>query len=458
MASSRRTIFSQLQRLIWERIPARTDGPPSGGFCVPSSGVAGDIVRIFVTQAHSITSITFGGVAATDLQPVGDNEIQCVAGTHIKGLVDVVCTSALGSATLKSAFEYTTGVAPPTLSSANYTQGDTLGGGQPIVLTGTWDVGSAVPQIDGVDLGAGTYTVDSATQITFTLPAHAAGAASVTVRDAGGTSAPLAFTYWAPVNSIDATCTLTIESIAHAYDPVGDSWPAREVVAGNADPALHNITASHHPASGGAPSFDGDAANEGGLKGTASAGRQWQDFLSALRAGTYRDGSVFAVYKSTTTAAVNIAAPFNNAAAVGNLETASGVIGLGAGQYDFGSGAEHAICGHTHDAVVGYKGLAVPAASNVLHAAGLRWDGTSVDLTVDGALTGTQYATSAMTAGLDNVYTPYPFSCGDQYSAAGAANQIFSGVLYGFVILNTKASDTFVTKFYAWARQRFGVA
>lgn len=27
MASSRRTVFAQLQRLIWERIPARTDGP-----------------------------------------------------------------------------------------------------------------------------------------------------------------------------------------------------------------------------------------------------------------------------------------------------------------------------------------------------------------------------------------------------------------------------------------------
>lgn len=88
----------------------------------------------------------------------------------------------------------------PVISALNYTQGDTLGGGQPIVLTGSWDVASAVPKIDGVALAGGTYTVDSATQITATLPAHAAGAVAWTVSDSGGTSGGIAFEYWSPAS------------------------------------------------------------------------------------------------------------------------------------------------------------------------------------------------------------------------------------------------------------------
>lgn len=85
---------------------------------------------------------------------------------------------------------------PATITSLNYTQGDVLGGGQSIVISGT--------NLDTVGLctfggTTATITAQTPTTLTVTLPAHAAGVVDVAVTNLGGTTtATNAFEYWNP--------------------------------------------------------------------------------------------------------------------------------------------------------------------------------------------------------------------------------------------------------------------
>lgn len=87
--------------------------------------------------------------------------------------------------------------AAPTVTSLNYDQGDVNGGGQDIIITGTNLTGATAVTFLGTS--ATSYTVDSATQITATLPAHAAGTGNVEVTTPGG-SDTIAFEYWDPAS------------------------------------------------------------------------------------------------------------------------------------------------------------------------------------------------------------------------------------------------------------------
>src|SRR5687767_4139168 len=75
----------------------------------------------------------------------------------------------------------------------NYDQGSSEGGGDSIVLTGSNFTGGT-PYIDNVEVPS--YVVDSDTQITLTLPAHASGDVDIEVRNGFGASDPLVFKYW----------------------------------------------------------------------------------------------------------------------------------------------------------------------------------------------------------------------------------------------------------------------
>ncbi|MGW2639062.1 IPT/TIG domain-containing protein, partial [Streptomyces sp. NPDC001348] len=77
--------------------------------------------------------------------------------------------------------------------------------GTSVTLTGTNLTGATAVRFDGV--AASSFTVDSATQITAVAPAHAAGAAAVTVTTPGGTSNPdnpQAYFFYAAVPSLTA--------------------------------------------------------------------------------------------------------------------------------------------------------------------------------------------------------------------------------------------------------------
>lgn len=91
------------------------------------------------------------------------------------------------------------------------------------MLTGT-DLTGGVPKIDGVAIAV--YTVDSSTQITCTLPAHASGTVSITVETAGGTSNALTLEYW------DETVPATPTGLWIDY--AGSPWKNYGSVGGDA--------------------------------------------------------------------------------------------------------------------------------------------------------------------------------------------------------------------------------
>ncbi|MFJ6902723.1 IPT/TIG domain-containing protein [Streptomyces griseoluteus] len=80
---------------------------------------------------------------------------------------------------------------PPTLSTANPTQGPTTGG-TAVTLTGTGLTGATAVRFGSTPA---SYTVNSATQITAVSPAGSAGPVAVTVVSPTGTSNAVTFTY-----------------------------------------------------------------------------------------------------------------------------------------------------------------------------------------------------------------------------------------------------------------------
>ncbi len=148
------------------------------------SPVGGDSVVIKGNNFVGVTSVTFGGVPVTSYVVDSQDQITAVAPAHSAGLVQVQVTAVLGPTedTSSDDFEY---VGPPTISGLTPATGFTTGYGS-VVITGTNF--SAVTGTEGVTFGgvsAVAYTVDSLTQITATVPYHAAGTVRVRVT-AGG--------------------------------------------------------------------------------------------------------------------------------------------------------------------------------------------------------------------------------------------------------------------------------
>ncbi|HVX07592.1 IPT/TIG domain-containing protein [Humibacter sp.] len=165
-------------------------GPEEGGTSVVITG------QCFT----GATAVTFGTTNAVSYTVDSDGQITAVtpAGT---GTVDVTVVGGgdCGSATDPDAFAY---VAAPTIQSLTPTEGPTAGGTS-VTITGTGFTGASAVDFGGTP--AASFTVDDATHITATTPAHSAGAVDVTVTTVGGTSGPGQFTFVAPaaIESID---------------------------------------------------------------------------------------------------------------------------------------------------------------------------------------------------------------------------------------------------------------
>lgn len=428
------------------------DAPTVTSVSPTSGGTAGgDALTITGTDFVSGATVTIGGVAATSVVFVSATQLTCVTPAGTAGAKDVVVTNPdTQTGTLVGGFTYSAASAP-TLSALSYAIGDVLGGGESIVLTG-----SGFTTATDVKFGttSATFTVDSDTQITATLPAHAAGSVSVTVVGPGGTSAGQPFEFWPP--TADPAVTLLLESLASPYDAGTGIWTPRYSLVGGAN--LTNGTATHHAASSGAPVFDGNAAGEGGL--LQAGGPTWASYLGADTGSGECAGAIAAVFSSTNNNALDlVTAPYDNPQVVGNENLSSGTTGVGFGVASPGGTPTECVYAHSYHGA-GYLAQAVPATPGALHAVVSRW-GTGVDsfdLSVDGATAGAGYASTPTTVGASTAFTAYPISLGLSYPDSATTSQIFAGTAKAVCVLNAKASDSFVTKFYQWSRQRFGVA
>ncbi|MFF4485945.1 IPT/TIG domain-containing protein [Streptomyces sp. NPDC001544] len=167
-----------------------TQGPVLGGTSVTLTG----------TNLTGATAVRFDGVAASSFTVDSATQITAIAPAHAAGASAVTVTTAGGTSNSLT-FTY---LAAPAITGVSPTQGPTSGGTS-VTLTGTNLTGATAVRFDGV--AASSFTVDSATQITAIAPAHAAGAAAVTVTTPGGTSSPdnpQAYFFYAAAPSLTA--------------------------------------------------------------------------------------------------------------------------------------------------------------------------------------------------------------------------------------------------------------
>jgi len=159
-------------------------GPIAGGSAVVLTG----------TGFTGATAVTFGATLADDLVVVSPTQITATspAGT---GTINVRVTTNGGTSATGTGNQFTY-VAAPQIDTISPASGPTAGG-TAVTLTGT-NLTNATLTVDGAPI---TPTDNAATAITFTTPAHAAGAVSVVATTAGG-STSASFTYvTAPVAS-----------------------------------------------------------------------------------------------------------------------------------------------------------------------------------------------------------------------------------------------------------------
>ena len=153
-----------------------------------------------------ITGTNFGAVPATGAVKFGASvatytinsatQITATAPAGSAGTVDITVASPGGTSATGAADHYTY-VGAPTVTAISPNAGPTAGGTS-VVITGTgFGIVAATGQVKFGSIVA-TYTVNSATQITATAPAGAAGTVDITVASGSGTSATSAsdqFTY-----------------------------------------------------------------------------------------------------------------------------------------------------------------------------------------------------------------------------------------------------------------------
>jgi len=174
----------------------------------PNTGAGGTTVTITGTNfVAGSTSVSFGGSAAT-VSSVSATQIICTTPAHAVGTVDVKVTvmGVAEPATKVGGFTYT---APPTPTITSITPNNgSASGGTAVIITGTNFAPGSTVTFGGT---AATVSNVTASQITCTTPAHAAGAVDVVVTVAGLSATKAGgFTYTAPTTT---SAILTIDDV-----------------------------------------------------------------------------------------------------------------------------------------------------------------------------------------------------------------------------------------------------
>ncbi|MBI3652031.1 MAG: IPT/TIG domain-containing protein [Acidobacteria bacterium] len=300
-------------------ILAKTGAPPAPAPTVsavsPNSDVStgGTSVTISGTNFGTGASVTFGGTAASNINVANSTTITATTPAHAAGVVNVVVTNPDNqSATLTNGFTYT---APPpapapTLSSVTPNSGSTVGGTS-VTLAGSNFVGGATVTFGGV--AATGVTVNSATSITATTPAHAAGAVNVTVTNPDSQSATLTngFTFTNPASPLP--------TFGHVILVVEENHSYSNVIGNSAMPYLNtlasryglatNYFADTHPSIGNYfylttgqgitndSNFTGTVSVDNLTRQLIAAGKTWKSYAESLPATGYTGGDQYPYVK-----------------------------------------------------------------------------------------------------------------------------------------------------------------
>jgi hypothetical protein len=182
----------------------------------PTSGPVGTSVVITGTNLTGATAVTFNNVAATTFTVNSATQITAtVPTTATTGPIRVTTPNGTGS----SLTNFT--IAAPTITSFAPTFGPV---GTSVVITGTNLTGATAVTFNNV---TATFTVNSATQITATVPATAT-TGKIKVTTPGGSVTSTADFVVSTVHSRSVTLKLSKHVVAKGVVNVGDTFTACE--------------------------------------------------------------------------------------------------------------------------------------------------------------------------------------------------------------------------------------
>ncbi len=163
---------------------ASTVGATAPGLGTTAGSPAVTITGQYFTWA---TAVGFSGVAATSFSINSDTSITAVAPAGSAGAVAVQVTNPYGTSSSGSAsFSYAS-AAQPEVTGLNTDSGAMAGGGT-LIISGT--AFTAATQVLVGDVPASSFTVNSDSQISVSVPARAAATVAITVTTPYGTSWP----------------------------------------------------------------------------------------------------------------------------------------------------------------------------------------------------------------------------------------------------------------------------
>ena len=159
------------------------DDKPIVGSLTPPAGlvVGGTNVVIAGENFTGATAVRFGGTAAAVFTVDNDRQITAVTPAHAAGAVDVTVTAPSGTSAVTQPFTYYAATLTALVPTSDY-----VTGGATVTISGTDFTGATAVSFGGVPA---TFTVNSSTRITATVPAHAAGRVNVVVTVPGGRTA-----------------------------------------------------------------------------------------------------------------------------------------------------------------------------------------------------------------------------------------------------------------------------
>ncbi len=205
-----------------------TAAPPSISGFSPTSGPSGTSVTINGSNFTGATAVAFNGTSASFTVNSGTQITTTVPGGATSGPITV--TTPGGTATSSPSNFSVTGSPTPTITSFSPTSGPV---GTTVTITGTNLTGASAVKFNGT---SATYTVNSATGITTTVPAGAT-TGPISVTTSGGT-ATSSGSFTVPTGA--ATLTATPSSVA----PGGTVTVSWSNVAG---PTRNDWIGLYHP-------------------------------------------------------------------------------------------------------------------------------------------------------------------------------------------------------------------
>ena len=195
---------------------------PGGGTCptitsfTPTSGPVGASVVITGTNLTGATAVSFNNVTATTFTVNSATQITAtVPTTATTGPIRVTAPGGMGS----SLTNFT--IAAPTITSFTPTSGPV---GASVVITGTNFTGASAVTFNNV---TATFTVNSVTQITATVPSTAT-TGKIKVTTPGGSATSTADFVVSIVHSRSVTLKLSKHVVAKGAVNVGDAFTACE--------------------------------------------------------------------------------------------------------------------------------------------------------------------------------------------------------------------------------------